>query len=114
MSIDWESKVGAQVVKVFGTDTPAIYMPAAGSPYPVTPVFDEAYREIIILDGESPTSDAKPVVGINDSQFQAEPVQGDKIQIWLKGVPYKTYLVKEVRSDSHGVTRLELNFASTP
>jgi hypothetical protein len=107
MAVDWERLVVAPLVKVFGEDSPALYIPldASVAPYPITPVFDEAYREIILLDMSSPTSDAMPVAGINDSQFTIPPVQNDRIRIARTMV---TYLVKEVRADGHGHTKLML------
>jgi hypothetical protein len=107
MAVDWERMVVAPLVKVFGEDAPALYIPIDTSvaPYGITPVFDEAYREIILLDMSSPTSDAMPVVGINDGQFIAPPKQDDRIRITRTMV---TYLVKEVRADGHGHTKLML------
>jgi hypothetical protein len=112
MAIDWEAEVGAPNVGVFGG--PAIYMPAdASTPFGVTGVFDAQYREVVIIDSLSYTSDAAPMIGITDGQFLAnnwKPGQNDKLQITdpLSASFGKIFIVKEVRPDSHGITRLVL------
>lgn len=107
--IDWEAKVGAPVVGVF-TSATALYIPASGAPtYSVGGVFDAAYREVILLDPESPTSDARPVIGINDGQFPDPPQQDDRLVITTKDGPQGTFIVKEARPDKHGITKLMLS-----
>lgn len=101
MAIDWEGMVGAPTVAVFGQ--PALYIPATGAPYPVTVVFDEGYTETVLLEGMAPTSDARPVAGVNDAQLAAAVVQGqDRLQV------LNTYIIKEARPDKHGITKLML------
>jgi hypothetical protein len=113
MAIDWEAEVGAPTTAIFGG--PATYYPADGSaPFDVTGVFDEAYRETVIIDSLSYTSDAQPVIGITDSQFGIRgyaPKQNDKVEIRdpLALAFGRTFIVKEVRPDSHGITKLMLN-----
>lgn len=114
MSVDWGTEVGTPTVDFFGGA--AIYFPADDSPsFNVVGVFDEAYREVIISDGLSYTSDAQPVIGITDSQFAANgwtPQQNDKVQIKDPLFPAaynKIFIVKEPRPDSHGITKLMLN-----
>lgn len=113
MAIDWEAEVGAPTTAEFGG--PAIYMPADGSPpFDVVGVFDDAYREVVIIDSLSYTSDAQPVIGITDSQFAIRgrvPAQNDKIEIRdpLSKHFGQTFIVKEPRPDSHGITKLMLN-----
>lgn len=112
MAIDWEDMVGAPCVAVFGEADPWPYLPADGSAsYTVIPVFDEGYREITLIDATSPTSDATPVIGVNDGQFKAPPLQGDRTQNPITGT---WYIVKESRPDSHGVTKLMLNLTDPP
>jgi hypothetical protein len=109
--IDWEAKVGAPVVGVFATAT-ALYIPTndALAPYDgVQGVFDEAYREVSLIDTDAPTSDARPVIGINDGQFKFPPVQDDRLVITTAKGLAGTYIVKEVRADAHGITKLMLN-----
>lgn len=116
MSVDWETEVGTPTTDEFGG--PAVYYPKDGSkPFDVIGVFDEGYREVTIIDGISYTSDAMPTIGITDLQFAANgvtPTQDAKVKItdplsrWFG----YTYIVKEVRPDSHGITRLVMNATS--
>jgi hypothetical protein len=116
MSVDWESEVGAPLVETFGGG--ATYFPADGSPsFPVNGVFDEGYREVTIIDGLAYTSEAQPVIGINESQFVAngrKAAQGDKVQITdPKSKAFgKVFIVKEPRPDSHGIVKLMMNETS--
>lgn len=111
MAIDWEAKVGAPNVAVFGE--PAVYTPASGAgAYDVIGVFDDEFRSsAIIVDGDPDTSDFLPVFGVNAAQFRAPPVQSDRIDFpagtkWYSG---KAFLVKEPRPDGHGLFHLALN-----
>lgn len=119
MGIDWEAKVAGPTVKVFGDS--ALYVPRDNStPYVITGVFDEAYQDITILDGQDAiTTDAKPVIGINDSQCIG-PLwdQDDRVVIGIVvnadgsySIPgtARTYIVKEAQADGHGHTMLTLN-----
>lgn len=116
MSVDWGTEVGTPTTALFGG--PARYFPHDGSPaFDVVGVFDEAYREVQIIDGLSYTSDAQPVIGITDSQFAANnwvPAQNDKVLILdpLMAAFGQTFIVKEPRPDSHGITKLMLNEAA--
>lgn len=117
MSINWEDSVLKPCAAVFGeTEQPATYYPPDDSePYPVVPIFDEAYREIIVLDVAAPTSDAMPVVGINASQFRAPPAQDAELFIpRARNGAGQRYLVKEVRPDGHGNYKLMLTEAELP
>jgi len=122
MPIDWEGKVGAPTVAVFGD--PALYVPASEAPaFDVVGVFDDQFRgTVIVTDGDPHTSDSLPVFGVNSRQFlptdgdpgRAMPVQNDKIVFpagtkWFSG---KSYLVTEPRPDGHGVFHLALNEAA--
>ncbi len=116
MSVDWEAEVGAPTTAVFGGA--ATYFPKDGSPsFGVIGVFDEAYREVTMIDELSFTSEAQPVIGITDSQFAAKnwtPAQGDKVRIDdpLARAYGQTFMVKEPRPDSHGITKLMLMVAA--
>lgn len=105
--------VGAPCVKVFGEEFAGTYLPFDTSlpSYPLTPVFDEAYREVILLDAESAVSDVMPVGGVNDSQFQSPPRQNDR---WQRQASGQWYIVKEVRPDGHGITLLKLLKTTAP
>lgn len=113
MSIDWEAEVGGPTVAVFGG--PAIYYPADGSAsFAVTGVFDEAYREVTIIDSLAYTSDAQPVIGIDQGQFDLAgwvPGQNDLVKITdpLARAFGQTFIVKEPRPDSHGIVKLMMN-----
>jgi len=118
VAIDWEAKTGAPLVAVFGE--PATFVPASNAPsYPVTGVFDDEFRSSTIIDPAAPTTDSLPVFGVNQAQFlpttliptKALPVQNDKL-VFPAG-PFKhsgkSYLIKEPRSDEHGIWHLVLN-----
>lgn len=113
MAIDWQDKVGAPCVAVFGEPVAGTYRPYDTSlaSYPLNPVFDEAYREVVLLDGESATSDVMPVAGVNDSQFKSVPRQND---MWQRQASGQWYMVKEVRPDGHGITLLKLLKSDAP
>lgn len=108
--IDWEEKVGAPTVAIFGE--PATFTPASGAgPYPIYGVFDDQFRATTIIDTDAPTTDLLPVLGVNASQFRAAPVQNDRIDFpagtkWYSG---KAFLVREPRPDGHGIFHLALN-----
>lgn len=112
MAIDWEGEVITPLVEVFGEA--AQYYPADASPaFHVNGVFDEGYRETVIIDSLSYTSDAMPVIGFDKPQFDAQgyvPVKNDILQLTdPKSVNYgKTFMVKEVRPDDHGHLKLML------
>lgn len=114
--IDWEEKVGAPCVAVFETDT-ASYIPVNGDPYDVTGVFDDQFRATVVEDGTAPTTtDSLPVFGVNRAQFQAEPQQGDQIQMPISNRPQsgKLYIVIEPRPDRKGIYHLALNQMGAP
>lgn len=104
--IDWDSKVLAPLENVFGELVQ--FTPAAGAGFQVTGVFDEAYKEIDLAGGMGVTS-VMPVLGVRLSQFPSPPLQGDQLTILRTAA---TYVVKEVRPDSHGSILLKLNYLS--
>lgn len=111
MAIDWEAEVGEPNVEEFGEA--ARYYPSAAAPFDVNGVFDEGYRETVIIDSLSYTSDAMPVIGINKSQFDLQgciPVHNDRLQLTDPASLNfgKAFMVKEVRPDSHGILKLML------
>lgn len=119
MAIDWQAKCGAPLNAVFGA--PGLYVPRDDTPpYLINGVFDEAYREVILLDVDSPNTDARPVIGINDDQRPAGQAiwdQNDRLVIpvtpdgtggYTIPAGAVTYLVKESRPDGHGTTKLML------
>ncbi len=104
--IDWNAAVLAPVHGVFGQ--PVTYTPSAlgATPFTVTGVFDEAYREIDLAGGTAITTET-PVLGVRASEFLAPPMQGDTLIIQATG---HTYSVRDVRPDGHGEIKLMLNF----
>lgn len=106
--IDWDALVLAPQVEIFGE--PVTFIPAAGDPpFLAAGIFDEAYRQIDIADGQAVTTEC-PVLGIRVSAFQsplqALPKQGDQVNI--RGT---SYTIREVQLDSHGGAKLLLNEA---
>lgn len=104
--IDWDKNVLAPLENVFGE--PVQYLPAVGAAFSITGIFAEAYKEVDLAGGMGVTT-VTPVVGIRLSQFPNLPTQGDQLTI-LRTT--STYVVKEVRPDSHGSVLLMLNYLS--
>jgi hypothetical protein len=90
---------------------PATYMPAAGGSFPISGVFDEAYRDLEMVDEGEGVNTVVPVFGVRLSAFPSAPVQGDKVSILSVN---ETYIVNDVRPDGHGHAKLMLNFVSAP
>ena len=107
MTIDWDKAVLGPVMGVFGE--PVTFSPAAGSPFAISGVFDEAYREVEVIDGDIPVTTEIPVVGVRIAAFTIPPQQGDQLTIAGTGA---TYAVREVRLDGHGGAKLMLNYIS--
>jgi hypothetical protein len=105
--IDWGANVLAPCLAVFGE--PVTYTPAAGSPFQVTGVFDNAYKDVSQSDFGTDVISVYPVLGINLADFPAPPAQGDQLTVASNG---KTYAVREPRQDSHGGALLILNYLS--
>ena len=104
--IDWDKNVLTPLGNVFGELVQ--FTPAVGAAFQVTGVFDEAYKEVDLAGGMGVTT-VTPVVGVRLSQFQNLPRQGDQLTILRTAA---TYVVKEVRPDSHGAALLMLNYLS--
>lgn len=112
MAVNWDSLVNAPALAVYGeavTYTPAGGPSTSPGPFPLSGVFDEAYRQIDVYS-ESPVSSTVPQLGVQLVTFPAgvTPLQGDRILI--RGA---SYTVREVQPDSHGWARLLLNEASS-
>jgi hypothetical protein len=102
--IDWDAVVVSPCVSVFGE--PATFMPLAGGSFPVTVVFDNAYREVTTSEFGTEIMSVYPAAGIALSGFPSVPVQGDKITITSNG---NTYAVRKPKPDSHGGMHLILS-----
>jgi hypothetical protein len=109
MAIDWDGVVLGPVVTVFGE--PALYSPADGAAYSITGVFDEAYQQIRLEDGQIPITTDLPVFGVRLAQFATPPRQGDQLSIVSNGT---AYAIREVRPDGHGWAKLMLNAPGEP
>jgi hypothetical protein len=106
--IDWDAEVIGPLMEVFGE--PVTYMPAAGGSFSVDGVFDDAYlKEVMFEDATTGVTTVSAVLGVQLSQFQSTPVQNDSLQVPRTGA---TYLVREVRVDSHGGAKLLLSKSS--
>jgi hypothetical protein len=106
--VDWDALVLGPLEQAFGE--PVTFIPASGDrPFGGWGIFDEAYREVDIAGGQAVTTEC-PVLGIRISAFQspmqAMPQQDDRLSI--RGA---TYVIREVRLDSHGGAKLLLNVA---
>jgi hypothetical protein len=114
--IDWDAVVIGPLMGVFGE--PATYMPLAGGSFPITVVFDDAYlKEAMFEDGSSGVVEVSACIGVQLSQFTADPLQND--QLFIPANPAKrrlaaTYIVRKPMVDSRGAARLLLSRASYP
>lgn len=79
------------------------FTPKNGGQFTCDGVFDAAYKENVIQDGQIVTV-TMPVLGVRRSQMALEPHQGDFVIL-----RQKTYVIREVRPDSHGHLKLMLN-----
>lgn len=103
MGIDWDTFVLAPLENVFGE--PATYLPANGTSYAITGVFDSAYRDVGLIDLEVDANTLQPVLGVRTGAFLAPPVQGDQVRMLSVS---KLYFVRDVRPDGHGWVKLML------
>lgn len=101
--IDWDKAVVGPSISVFGE--PVQYQPATTAPFDITGVYDDAYVEVDQAGGMG-VSSARPVLGVQLSQFPSPPAQGDRLVVNRTG---EMFIVKKVRSDSHGAVLLMLN-----
>lgn len=106
--IDWDSLVLAPLQNVFGE--PVTYVDDIGVVVAGHGIFDEAYREVNLVDSGAVTTE-HPVLGIRTSDFSVMPRQTGRITILRTG---KTYVIREVQIDGHGAAKLLLNNESVP
>ena len=110
MPVNWDQVVLKSLMGVFGE--PVTYKPASGTPYPIEGVFDDAYlKEVMFEDASQGVTEISAVLGIQLSQFSAYPVQNDQLSVTSVN---STYVVREVRPDSHGGAKLLLSKVSSP
>ncbi|TCK39651.1 hypothetical protein B0G84_4991 [Paraburkholderia sp. BL8N3] len=108
--IDWSAEVLGPLMGVFGETV--TYKPFTGGAYPITGIFDNAYlKEVMFEDASSGVTEIHAVLGVQLSQFTAKPVQNDQLSVASVDT---TYVVREVRPDSHGGAKLILSKVSSP
>lgn len=105
MPIDFSATVLKANIGTFGE--PVSYTYEFGTTVPVNGIFDEAYTELVVIDGEAVTV-KRSVLGIRLSDFPECPKQND--QLIARG---KSFIVREVRLDGHGGAKLMLNKIET-
>ena len=108
--IDWDQRVLAPVVAVFGEAM--TYLPVVGASFSFTGVFDEQYQDVDLAGGMGVVS-TMPVCGIRLAEFpagfNAENAQGDSVIRISTG---STYIIKSGEPDGHGAAKLLLNYLS--
>lgn len=116
MAVDWDALVLGPLERIFGEGgqddqppQPIMFQPASGgAPYPIDGVFDAAWRDLELVDPLGVTT-TQPVLGVRMSTWtalgKAGPQQDDQLTIPRTGL---TYIVREVRPDSHGGAKLIL------
>lgn len=108
MPIDWNSVVIGPLHGVFAE--PVTYMPLAGGSFSITGVFDDAYlKEVMFEDASSGVTEVSAVLGVQLSQFQANPAQNDQLIVISIGA---RYIVRQPRFDSRGAAKLLLTRTS--
>lgn len=107
MAIDWDAEVLGPTIAVFGEDADKrpIYTASDAAPVEIDGVFDEAYREVDLIDNGVGANTVMPVLGVRLIQFVRPPRQNELITIPKVG---KTYVIKDVRPDGHGWAKLML------
>ncbi|WP_237169944.1 head-tail joining protein [Pandoraea faecigallinarum] len=107
--IDWDAEVLGPLMGVFGE--PVQYRPHTGAPLTIGGVFDDAYqKEMLFSDASVEISTVQAVLGVQLSQFKVLPAQNDQLTVESTGA---SYVVKDVRVDSHGGAKLILSKMGT-
>lgn len=120
MAVDWNTLNTACMqafgnAPVDGTPIAITYQPLKGTSFPITAIFDRAWLDMLPLGGaggqEARQTGAagnvtirRPVLGVQISQFPADPDQGDGVLVGAD-----LYYVKEARLDGHGWALLLLS-----
>jgi hypothetical protein len=103
--IDWDALVVGPTTQAFGE--PITYTPLYGRPIAITGVFDDAYlAEAMFEDGSSGVTEVSAVLGVQLSQFSVAPAQNDQVLVPRTG---STFVVRDMRNDSHGWAKLLLS-----
>lgn len=82
---DMAARMLGVAVRTFSHATPdrvsdVVYMPRAGSPYPVSGVFNAAHV-FADISGEVPISTVKPVLGVQLSEISGNVQKGDRVRV---------------------------------
>ncbi|MEF3068070.1 hypothetical protein [Pandoraea apista] len=103
--IDWDAEVLGPLMSVFGEAVQ--YRPLAGTPLTINGVFDDAYqKEMLFSDASVELTTVQAVLGVQLSQFNVPPAQNDQLTVVRTGA---SFVVKDVRVDSHGGAKLILS-----
>lgn len=106
--VNWDAVVIGPLVGVFGE--PVTYNPVSGGSISITGVFDDAYlKEVMFEDATTGVTEVKAVLGVQLSQFPTPPTQNGRLTVPRTGA---SYVVREVRLDSHGGAKLMLSRTS--
>jgi len=113
MAIDWDAVVLGPTIAIFGEGQGMrpIYTAEGAPPVEIDGVFDEAYREVDLIDTGVGANTVMPVLGVRLVQFARPPRQGELITIPRVG---KDYVIKDVRPDGHGWAKLMLGVKKAP
>jgi len=108
--LDWDALVLGPCQQAFG-ESVSWQSAKLGAPVSITGIFDKPFFPAEPIGGEDGLTPVhitttQPILGVQLSQFPVPPEQGDLVTI--RG---KIYRIREVRTDSHGAARLELNDA---
>lgn len=106
--IDWDSLVVGPTTRAFGE--PITYTPLYGRPIAIMGVFDDAYlAQVMFEDGSAGVTEVSAALGVQLSQFTVTPAQNGQVFVPRTG---STFVVREVRTDSHGSAKLLLSRVS--
>ena len=106
--MNWDELVLAPVMGVFGDAV--TYRPANAPAYTISDaVFDSQYTYVVKDADGNEVNTTSPMLGVR-AAVCPNPAQDDQVSIaTFNGLPVnKTYVVKDVRPDSHGHTVLLL------
>ncbi|MEA2756949.1 MAG: hypothetical protein QOJ54_3238 [Aliidongia sp.] len=106
MTVDFSALTGKACKSAFGV--PATYLPATGGTIRIIGIYDDAYDDVSIDGAGSRIVTTSPVLGMQPGDLPAPPLRGDRLIVQSTG---ETFIVKEVRPDSHGWAQLMLNLA---
>ena len=110
--IDWDALLLGPLNRVFGQQA-EYTTPDGSSSWLITGVFDEAYTDVDVVNGE-PVTTTHPCFGFPVSLMSGRVQKSGKLFVpAAPGAPLQDtiYIVKQVRNDGHGWCRLMLNLA---